>query len=204
MRRSRLKKEREQAQHTETGGEVPHGPGYHQTEPTPHEEGIDSVFCRSPLRQRLCHSIPIHLHQNYESSNFMFDYQATFVVVLVYHPSKSYVDFLIEFKMSLVQDLLVALIVIPRIWHNFMLTSYSEFILVHFTDSDECANCAGILEELENIDDDCDRHGIVFVKTKDFSIAEQYGVLEYPALVYFESSVPNVFEGKVRLSNNDL
>lgn len=64
------------------------------------------------------------------------------------------------------------------------------------SDADECANCAGILEELENIDDDCDRHGIVFVKTKDFSIAETYGVLEYPALVYFESSVPNVFEGK--------
>lgn len=36
----------------------------------------------------------------------------------------------------------------------------------------------------------------MFVKTKDFSIAETYGVLEYPALVYFESSVPNVFEGK--------
>lgn len=65
------------------------------------------------------------------------------------------------------------------------------------TDNDECANCAGILEELENIDDDCDRHGIVFVKTKDFSIAEEYGVVEYPALVYFESSVPNVFEGGV-------
>ena len=42
-------------------------------------------------------------------------------------------------------------------------------------DNDDCANCAGILEELENIDDDCDRHGIVFVKTKDFSIAEEYG-----------------------------
>lgn len=24
----------------------------------------------------------------------------------------------------------------------------------------------GILEELENIDDDCDRHGITFVKTQ--------------------------------------
>ena len=62
-------------------------------------------------------------------------------------------------------------------------------------DTDDCANCAGILEELENIDDDCDRHGIVFVKTKDFSVAGDYGVLEYPALVYFESGVPNVFEG---------
>lgn len=48
---------------------------------------------------------------------------------------------------------------------------------------------------MENIDDDCDRHGITFVKTKDFSVAEQYGVHDYPALVYFESSIPNVFEG---------
>ena len=48
---------------------------------------------------------------------------------------------------------------------------------------------------MENIDDDCDKHGIVFVKTKDFSVAESYGVQTYPALVYFEGGVPNVFEG---------
>ncbi|XP_059615096.1 uncharacterized protein LOC132260781 isoform X3 [Phlebotomus argentipes] len=64
--------------------------------------------------------------------------------------------------------------------------------------ADECENCAGILEELENIDDDCDRHGIVFVKTKDFSVAEEYGVVEYPALVYFEDGIPNVFEGQLQ------
>lgn len=57
------------------------------------------------------------------------------------------------------------------------------------------------MEELENIDDDCDRHGITFVKTKDFSVAEQYGVHDYPALVYFEGSIPNVFEGKSIQSN---
>ncbi|XP_055690225.1 uncharacterized protein LOC129793827 isoform X4 [Lutzomyia longipalpis] len=67
----------------------------------------------------------------------------------------------------------------------------------HEEDSDECEQCAGILEELENIDDDCDRHGIVFVKTKDFSVAEEYGVVEYPALVYFEDGIPNVFEGQL-------
>lgn len=77
--------------------------------------------------------------------------------------------------------------------------NYPRPLCAHLSDADECANCAGILEELENIDDDCDRHGIVFVKTKDFSIAEEYGVLEYPALVYFESGVPNVFEGKFNL-----
>ncbi|PSN36857.1 hypothetical protein C0J52_21457 [Blattella germanica] len=32
---------------------------------------------------------------------------------------------------------------------------------------DDCDNCQSILEELENIDDDCDRHGITFVKTQN-------------------------------------
>ncbi|XP_031616558.1 uncharacterized protein LOC116336680 isoform X3 [Contarinia nasturtii] len=67
----------------------------------------------------------------------------------------------------------------------------------HDEDSDDCEQCTKTLEELENIDDDCDRHGITFVKTKDFSVAEQFGVHDFPALVYFESSIPNVFEGQL-------
>lgn len=31
---------------------------------------------------------------------------------------------------------------------------------------DECEQCQSVMEELENIDDDCDRHGIAFVKTQ--------------------------------------
>uniref|UniRef100_A0A182MRQ4 Thioredoxin domain-containing protein n=1 Tax=Anopheles culicifacies TaxID=139723 RepID=A0A182MRQ4_9DIPT len=64
-------------------------------------------------------------------------------------------------------------------------------------DADDCEQCSGVLESLENIDDDCDRHGIMFVKTDDLSIAEQYGISEYPVLVYFEDNVPNVFEGSL-------
>lgn len=71
-------------------------------------------------------------------------------------------------------------------------------------DADDCEQCTKILEELENIDDDCDRHGITFVKTKDFSVAEQYGVHDYPALVYFESGIPNVFEGLNRCCDNQV
>ncbi|XP_055320472.1 uncharacterized protein LOC129577457 isoform X8 [Sitodiplosis mosellana] len=67
----------------------------------------------------------------------------------------------------------------------------------HDEDTDDCEQCTKTLEELENIDDDCDRHGITFVKTKDFSVAEQFGVHDFPALVYFESSIPNVFEGQL-------
>ncbi|KAL0882622.1 hypothetical protein ABMA27_001058 [Loxostege sticticalis] len=64
-------------------------------------------------------------------------------------------------------------------------------------DGPDCEQCAGILEELENIDDDCDRHGIKFVKTQDYSIAESYGVTDFPVLVYFESNMPNVYEGSL-------
>ncbi|XP_069688963.1 uncharacterized protein hlk isoform X3 [Periplaneta americana] len=63
------------------------------------------------------------------------------------------------------------------------------------TTVDDCDQCQVILEELENIDDDCDRHGITFVKTQDFQVAEEFGVSDFPSLVYFEDEVPNVFEG---------
>ncbi|XP_058832623.1 uncharacterized protein LOC131690704 isoform X2 [Topomyia yanbarensis] len=64
-------------------------------------------------------------------------------------------------------------------------------------DTDTCEQCSGVLESLENIDDDCDRHGIMFVKTDDFTIAEHYGIFEYPVMVYFEDNIPNVFEGSL-------
>ncbi|KAL9914161.1 hulk isoform 6-T6 [Glossina fuscipes fuscipes] len=67
----------------------------------------------------------------------------------------------------------------------------------HEDDVDGCEQCTKVLEELENIDDDCDKHGITFVKTKDFSVADSYGVHDYPALVYFEGGIPNVFEGEL-------
>ncbi|XP_050562648.1 uncharacterized protein LOC118268177 isoform X7 [Spodoptera frugiperda] len=72
----------------------------------------------------------------------------------------------------------------------------SGSLAVYFYSLD-CEQCAGILEELENIDDDCDRHGIKFVKTQDYSIAESYGVTDFPVLVYFENNVPNVYEGSL-------
>ncbi|XP_066141840.1 uncharacterized protein hlk isoform X1 [Euwallacea fornicatus] len=62
-------------------------------------------------------------------------------------------------------------------------------------DSDDCEQCSKILEELENIDDDCERHGIKFVKTNDLRIAEQYGATDFPVLMYFEEGVGGVFEG---------
>ncbi|XP_074033433.1 hulk isoform X3 [Leptinotarsa decemlineata] len=69
-----------------------------------------------------------------------------------------------------------------------------EALAVYFYD-DTCEQCVTILEELENIDDDCERHGIKFVKTQDLRIAEQYGATDYPVLMYFENGIGGVFEG---------
>lgn len=67
-------------------------------------------------------------------------------------------------------------------------------------DGDDCDQCSQILEELENIDDDCERHGIKFVKTNDLKIAEQYGATDFPVLMYFENAIGGVFEGNVIVS----
>lgn len=53
-----------------------------------------------------------------------------------------------------------------------------------------------VLEELEKIDDDCDRHGIQFVKIDDDAAAKEFGIDDLPAIVYFEKEVPNVYDGK--------
>ncbi|XP_011163664.1 uncharacterized protein LOC105198599 isoform X2 [Solenopsis invicta] len=79
----------------------------------------------------------------------------------------------------------------------------SESLAVYFY-PDDCAQCVAILEELENIDDDCDRHGITFIKTQDFKVAEDYGVTDLPVLVYFENQVPNVFEGDLSVEEEVL
>ncbi|XP_018318516.1 uncharacterized protein LOC108732303 isoform X2 [Agrilus planipennis] len=69
-----------------------------------------------------------------------------------------------------------------------------EALAVYFY-SGECAQCAEVLEELENIDDDCEKHGINFIKTQDIKVAEKYGATNYPVLMYFEKGIGGIFEG---------
>lgn len=52
-----------------------------------------------------------------------------------------------------------------------------------------------VLEELEKIDDDCDKHGIQFVKIDDDKTTKSYGIDSVPAIVFFEKQVPNVYSG---------
>ncbi|XP_065366815.1 uncharacterized protein hlk isoform X9 [Calliphora vicina] len=78
-----------------------------------------------------------------------------------------------------------------------------EHLAVFFYD-DKCVSCAGILEELENIDDDTDKHGIQFVKSNDVKLAHEIGIFAFPALVYYETGVPIMYDGNLRNENRVL
>lgn len=52
-----------------------------------------------------------------------------------------------------------------------------------------------VLKELENIDDECDRNEIAFVKISNLDEAKEYGLDVLPALVYFENRIPSIYEG---------
>lgn len=71
--------------------------------------------------------------------------------------------------------------------------------LKYLIDDDDCETCSGILEELENIDDDTDKHGIQFVKSNDVKLAHEIGIFAFPALVYYETGVPIMYDGKFGL-----
>lgn len=72
-----------------------------------------------------------------------------------------------------------------------------------FLDDDKCEACPSILEELETIDDDTDKEGIQFVKSTDSKLASEIGIFSFPALVYYETGVPIMYDGKL-LSTNKI
>lgn len=54
-----------------------------------------------------------------------------------------------------------------------------------------------VLEELENIDDECDQLGITFVKIDNPEEALEYGINKVPKLIYFEKGIPTIYEGNL-------
>lgn len=75
---------------------------------------------------------------------------------------------------------------------------FLHFYIFFTADSDKCATCPAILEELETIDDDTDELGIQFVKSKDAKLAAEIGIFSFPALVFYETGVPIMFDGKIK------
>lgn len=62
---------------------------------------------------------------------------------------------------------------------------------------EEGEKCDQILDGFENIDDELDESGIVFVTTEDQRIAKEYGIKSFPALVFFRNKEPLHYSGIV-------
>lgn len=73
-------------------------------------------------------------------------------------------------------------------------------ISVIFLDDHGDEESMTVLNELEKIDDDCDRHGIQFVKIDDQKAARAFGIDDLPSIVYFEKQIPNVYDGERKIS----
>lgn len=64
-------------------------------------------------------------------------------------------------------------------------------------DNAKAGNTEAVLEIMEDIDDDCDVHGVHFVKISDPAAAYHHGISSMPTLVYFKNKLPNVYEGLI-------
>lgn len=77
-----------------------------------------------------------------------------------------------------------------------------EYVVVYFTGQcEEGERCDNILEDLENIDDELDEAGIIFVTTEDTAYAKKLGIKNFPQLVFFRNRDPLHFTGD--LSDED-
>lgn len=71
-----------------------------------------------------------------------------------------------------------------------------EYVVVYFTgDCEEGDSCDKILDELENIDDELDEAGIIFVTTEETDIAKKNNIRNFPSLVFFRNKDPLIFSG---------
>lgn len=52
-----------------------------------------------------------------------------------------------------------------------------------------------VLNELENIDDELEKEGIVIVRMDNPEEAKEYGLDHLPTLIYFEEGIPSLYEG---------
>lgn len=65
-----------------------------------------------------------------------------------------------------------------------------------FLDDKDSKQDIRVLNEIENIDDDLEKEGIVIVRIDNDAEAKEYGIDHLPALIYFEEKLPAIYEGK--------
>ena len=70
-------------------------------------------------------------------------------------------------------------------------------IIYNLPDSEEnCDTCDEALIQLETIDDDAEAVGVRVVMTDDKEIVEEYGITEFPTVLYFENEDPSIYDGR--------
>ena len=72
---------------------------------------------------------------------------------------------------------------------------YVSDLIVDVIDNKNEAASLDVLKELENIDDECDQKGVIFVKIDNPDEAKEYGIDVVPSLIYFENTIPSLFVG---------
>lgn len=60
---------------------------------------------------------------------------------------------------------------------------------------EENDDCDEVINELENIDDELDETGIIFVTTEDIGLAKKSGIKTFPSLVFFRNKDPLLYTG---------
>ena len=58
------------------------------------------------------------------------------------------------------------------------------YLHIYLSDDTDSRKVVNLLEVMEQIDDDCTKRGIRFVKVSEEGAAEQYGVARLPSLVF--------------------
>ena len=61
-----------------------------------------------------------------------------------------------------------------------------------------------IIDALEQIDDILDKENVSLVRIDEENAAEPYGIMDLPALVFFQSGIPNFYEGDDLMNVSDL
>ena len=67
------------------------------------------------------------------------------------------------------------------------------------TDTADCEACDEAIKQLEQIDDDADAVGVMFVKTDEAEFAAEYGIETFPAILYFENKQPSIYDGNFNI-----
>lgn len=71
-----------------------------------------------------------------------------------------------------------------------------EYVVAYFTGPcEEGDKCDSILDDLENIDDELDEAGIIFVTTEDTAMAKKLNIKTFPQLVFFRNRDPLFYKG---------